>query len=193
MNKKAKYIMIDLLKILVVIVFIYTVEVVCSIAIGRPIFAIKEDNVYKGLFFDVYNCSEYAVPQIVPKNRMFACSEVKVKDYKNYMLVADVSNSCDKTLYLDGDRKIYLYCIDKIFVMDQYSVLTDLNTFINKDIEKLDLFLENRYEGEMYDDGGSISYEVEFGDTKLRVDRCNSLNGNKNIYIGTEDMKFMCS
>ena len=36
---------------------------------GKP----KKDNVYYGIFYDSYDCMEYSVLQIQPKNSKFSC------------------------------------------------------------------------------------------------------------------------
>lgn len=56
------------------------IDLVCIFYINRPLFAVRIDNgdsiniVYKGLFYDTYNCMEYSVPQIVSKFSKFSCS-----------------------------------------------------------------------------------------------------------------------
>lgn len=40
------------------------------------IFSLKgeNENVYKGVFYDVYNCPEFSVPQIKTKGTKYSCS-----------------------------------------------------------------------------------------------------------------------
>lgn len=78
MNKYVKFI----ISIIVVILLSVVIDVLCIFTINRPIFAIKyvvsdsTGDVYKGLFFDTYNCAEYTVPQIKSKGSKFHCSYI---------------------------------------------------------------------------------------------------------------------
>lgn len=62
-----------LLIIISVIVLLVVIDLVCIFVINRPIIAIKKDNVYYGIFYDSYDCMEYSVLQIQPKNSKFSC------------------------------------------------------------------------------------------------------------------------
>ena len=58
-----------------IIVLLFVIDVVCVFIIGRPFFSIKgsSENMYNGLFYDVYNCDEYSIPQIKAKGAKFSC------------------------------------------------------------------------------------------------------------------------
>lgn len=62
-----------LLIIISVIVLLVVIDLTCIFTINRPIIAIKKDNVYYGIFYDSYDCMEYSVLQIQPKNSKFSC------------------------------------------------------------------------------------------------------------------------
>lgn len=62
-----------LLIIISVIVLLVVIDLVCIFTINIPIIAIKKDNVYYGIFYDSYDCMEYSVLQIQPKNSKFSC------------------------------------------------------------------------------------------------------------------------
>lgn len=62
-----------LLIIISVIVLLVVIDLVCIFTINRPIIAIRKDNVYYGIFYDSYDCMEYSVLQIQPKNSKFSC------------------------------------------------------------------------------------------------------------------------
>ena len=53
--------------------------------------------------------------------------------------------------------------------------------------------LLSNYYGHVSYDGGSTLYNISFGDEVFNIYKCNSLSGNKNIYIGTSDMEYMCN
>lgn len=66
-----------LLIIISVIVLLVVIDLVCIFTINRPIIAIKKDHVYYGVFYDSYECMEYSVLQIQPKNSKFSCAVSK--------------------------------------------------------------------------------------------------------------------
>ena len=73
MNKYLK----TLLIIISSIILLVFVDLVCIFTINRPIIAIKKDNVYYGVFYDSYDCMEYSILQIQPKNSKFCCAVLK--------------------------------------------------------------------------------------------------------------------
>lgn len=73
MNKYLKILLI----IISFIILLVVIDLVCIFTINRPIIAIKKDNVYYGVFYDSYDCMEYSVLQIKPKNSKFSCAVSK--------------------------------------------------------------------------------------------------------------------
>ena len=60
-----------------IIILLFIIDLICIFTINRPILAIKDgNNVYKGIFYNTYNCAEYAVPQIKSKGTKFVCAEI---------------------------------------------------------------------------------------------------------------------
>lgn len=56
------------------VVLAIILDIICIFNFNRPIFAIKEsENIYRGLFYDTYNCLEHSVPQIKAKGVKFSC------------------------------------------------------------------------------------------------------------------------
>ena len=61
------------------IIILFAIDLICIFTINRPLFAIKEDNgdsvnlIYRGLFYDTYNCHEFSVPQIKVKGAKYTC------------------------------------------------------------------------------------------------------------------------
>ena len=70
MNKYIKILLITICSIVLLVV----IDLACIFTINRPIIAIKKDNVYYGVFYDSYDCMEYSVLQIQPKNSKFSCA-----------------------------------------------------------------------------------------------------------------------
>lgn len=70
------------------ITLLFGIDLICIFTINKPLFAIKEDNgdsvnsIYRGLFYDTYNCHEYSMPQIKIKGSKFICATVNVAENK---------------------------------------------------------------------------------------------------------------
>jgi len=85
--------------VIVIIVLGLIIDLIWIFSFNRPLFAIKVDNgdsvniVYKGLFYNTYNCIEYSVPQILSKFSKFSCSIGR----------ADISNSIDNNEIVKDD------------------------------------------------------------------------------------------
>lgn len=192
MKNKIKLGLSIILRVIFVLLIIIILDVACVFIINRPLFALRRDNVYEGLFFNVYDCDDDL--EIKSKRSKFSCSESKLIDYGIYRLSVKKSESCNNELklYFDGERKVYLSCIDEVYVDGDSNVNNKLKDFMDNDITKLDKILDN-YDGQPYNDGGSISYTIRYRGEIFRVDRCHKLSGNYNIYIGNKNMKFMCN
>lgn len=76
------------LMIMGAIILLFGIDLICIFTINKPLFAIKEDNgdsvnsIYRGLFYDTYNCHEYSMPQIKIKGSKFICATVNVIENK---------------------------------------------------------------------------------------------------------------
>ena len=82
MNKWTKI----LLYVVGVVFLILSIDLTCIFTTNKPLFAIKDKNgyVYRGLFYDVYNCPEYSTVQIKPKQTKLACSPIIVGETEEY-------------------------------------------------------------------------------------------------------------
>ncbi len=110
----------------VVIVLLFVIDMVCIFTVNRPLFAIQNDggNVYRGVFYDVYNCAEYSVPQIKRKGLKLACSDVKVnvisvrdtsKDVKDFACAEEL-----ESFYEDSNYTYYWSCIKNEYIIVEY-------------------------------------------------------------------------
>jgi len=120
-----------ILGIVLVIVLTIIIDLVCIFTINRPIFVISEDYgtyaIYKGLFFDTYNCSEYSIPQIKMKNKKFNCFSVNFDTFKVVDIIDKTKEikdfSCDSALelfYEDDNYKYYYNCIKSKYIVVKY-------------------------------------------------------------------------
>jgi len=83
------------LSIICVIVFFFVVDLICIFTINKPLFAVKDKNgyVYRGLFYDTYNCPEYSVPQIKLKGLKLSCTPINIQELKeSTYVVTDIEN-----------------------------------------------------------------------------------------------------
>ena len=65
------------------IILLFAIDLICIFAINRPLLAVKKDNVYRGLLYDTYICSEYTVPQIKTKGAKFTCAVIEFDEGKD--------------------------------------------------------------------------------------------------------------
>lgn len=118
-----------ILGIVGIAVFLFIIDIVCIFTINRPLFAIQNDggNVYKGIFYDTYNCSEYTVPQIKAKGTKFTCSDIKI-DISKVVSIKDTSKNLEdfacaemlESFYEDNDYTYYWNCIKNEYVIVEY-------------------------------------------------------------------------
>lgn len=112
-------------KLIVGLTLIFGLDLICIFILNRPIFGIKSNNVYKGLLYDTYICSEYTVPQIKSKWSKFNCTNInilKVKDIKD--TTKDINDfACAEDLeqfYEDDDYRYYYNCIKGEYMLVEY-------------------------------------------------------------------------
>jgi len=105
-----------------------------SINLGnKPIFVLydKNDNKYKGLFYDVYYCDEYSSPQIKFKLNKFSCplnvNNEEVKDNKNIAKLTLVGDLLFEQPFYDAvdkgyDKNEYFSLVKDYFKNDDLSI-----------------------------------------------------------------------
>ena len=126
-----KFIKIFLIIIGIIILSII-IDLVCIFTINRPIFAIKDDcdclySVYRGLFYDTYNCPEYSVPQIKSKGTKFSCA-ISRSDIGDVVDIVDTTKDikdfvCAEALeefYSDDNYAYYWECIKDKYMIVRY-------------------------------------------------------------------------
>lgn len=65
------------------IILLFAIDLICIFTINRPLLAVKKYNVYRGLLYDTYICSEYTVPQIKTKGAKFTCAVIEFNEGKD--------------------------------------------------------------------------------------------------------------
>ena len=114
-----------------IIILAIVIDLVCIFTINRPIFSQGEDYgthaVYRGLFFNTFNCPEYSVPQIKSKWSKFTCS-VERTDIGKVVSIKDKTKNklnfaCAEALqsfYEDDMYKYFWDCMKNKYMVVQY-------------------------------------------------------------------------
>jgi len=114
-----------LIAIVIISIALLSVDFICIHTLNKPIFALKENNVYKGLFYDTYICQEYSVPQIKAKNTKFSCANTNTKIIES---IVDTSIGTDlgfptalEEIYEDDEYTYYLGYIKSSVIIVTYT------------------------------------------------------------------------
>lgn len=118
------------LKAILVLFILFIIDIFCIFTINRPLFAYKvnNENLYKGIFYNVYNCDEYSKPQIKMKGSKFSCS-FNNKNLKEIKEIVDKSKTvedfaCAQALekFYEDDTYIYYWsCIKNSYIIVKYN------------------------------------------------------------------------
>lgn len=112
-----------------IIILLVVIDIVCIFTINRPLLAVQNDggNVYRGIFYDTYNCTEYSTPQIKLKGTKFSCSKIIVNTGKVINIVdtsKDIKDfACAEVLeqfYEDENYRYYYSCIKSEYIIVKY-------------------------------------------------------------------------
>jgi len=116
----------------------------------------------------------------------FAINKLFNEEAKLEIVESDNKCSEAKLYYSLDDYDIYTYCLDSIKI-SRNKEFVELSSLFESDTTINDLF-RNMKEKEIYKDGGSKLYVDEEQDIGLI--RCNTIDGNRDIYIGSKDIKY---
>ena len=121
---------------LIVIVTIFlciVIDLICIFSINRPLFAIRTDNdgsinvVYKGIFYDTYNCAEYSTPQIKAKGTKFSCATSRIDIGEVIDIVDNTKDikdfACAEALeefYSDENYTYFWNCVKNEYMIVKY-------------------------------------------------------------------------
>ena len=104
----------------------------------------------------------------------------------NFNIEYENQNECNKPkLLLSNDgRNIYTYCIENITI-EMKDRKAELKSYIEDNSNAINEIIDTLKLEDTLNDGGTQIYK---GDITLI--KCNTLDGNKDIYIGNDNMKF---
>ena len=112
----------------------------------------------------------------------------------NYDALTTTKTDCEhkpKLYYQYDNRKIYTYCLNNVeLIIDNKTIeLKDYlkNNTLDSLIKNLEL-ISSYYDGgtNIYNDGGS----KRITNNGITLIKCNTIDGNKDIYIGNKDMQY---
>lgn len=146
---------IKILIIIIVLIFVsFVLDLISVFTFSKPLFCIKIDNgdsvniIYKGIFYDVYNCIDHSIPLIKSKGTKFNCS-MDIKEVSNE--VEGVSITIKKGSLTKTGATIIITDINK----EKY----DYGSSFRIDVKKNDSWVEVEKIGDAY--FNMIAYSVD--------------------------------
>jgi hypothetical protein len=119
-----------------------------------------------------------------------------ISDYISTISIVEQSD-CDNTkkLYytLNDETRIYTYCLEKIIY--NHGIEKELSQALKDTPVIIENLINRADEEETYRDGGSKMYRLSkdniFVKNNMSILKCNTSDGNKDYYIGNEDMEYL--
>lgn len=116
------------LSIIGLIVILIIIDIIAIFMVNRPIFAIKTDDVYRGILYDTYNCEGSSMPVVKMKFTKYACVKENKKANKKVKNIVDKSKdikdfACAEALenfYTDDEYRYYYSCIKSSYIVVIY-------------------------------------------------------------------------
>lgn len=119
-----------ILSIIVSIISLFIIDFIFIFVFNRPLFGFKVDNgdstnlVYKGIFYDTYNCLEYSKPQVKIKGTKFSCGENDFKVKEIVDTTKEIKDfACAEVLeqfYEDETNEYYYSCMKSKYIVVRY-------------------------------------------------------------------------
>lgn len=115
----------------------------------------------------------------------------------NFKIEAKETKKCDltksKKYYKIVEQQIYLACLDEIKLVDDKTSI-HLKEYLENDKKGLEKILTKlNKEANAIDGGSKIYRSKEESVNKITLVTCNTLDGNKDIYIGPYDLDLSAS
>ncbi len=107
-----------ILVIIIMVILLVVIDLICIFTIHRPLFAtqVRQPYTYHGIFYDVYNCPEYSIPQIKFKGTKFYCAiesineDIKLTNIENVSIdIFDISLTGATVIITDTNKEPYVY------------------------------------------------------------------------------------
>lgn len=112
--------------IIIGIILLLIIDFASIFIINRPLLAIKKDNKYSGILYDVYNCAEYPMTQIKSKGTKFSC--IELIEYDKVIDIVDTTEYieefvCREALeefFEDENNEYYYSCMKSEYIIVKY-------------------------------------------------------------------------
>ena len=185
--------------ITVIIIILWTgLDLIIINTRGRPLFTIasnnnKLDTVYKGILYNTYNCASYAKPVIKFRWTDYTCP-INNDDITDIKLTIEETAKKEIIPVLEMESyTIYYYGIKKATIEVENIEYDFAEALSTGQITLTGLFDKLTSVG-TYWDGGSVIYRdggssISKASTFTLI-RCHTIDGNRDIYLGNEEMEF---
>lgn len=132
-----KKILNSIIVIIVLLIILIGLDIYSIFNFNKPIFVIKEENyklnkVYRGIFYDAYNCAEYSMIQIKSKMVKYSCPnseklEVNIDNKSTVVKLSLVGDLLFEQPFYDAinsgeDKNIYFNRVRHYFLDDDLSI-----------------------------------------------------------------------
>ncbi len=139
----------------------------------------------------------FSKEEINEEQALTYCGVDKIEKEYSYTIDTKEKKNCQEKakLYIkDTNRLIYTYCLDEIKIKEKGKLGVSLDKFYLQDESILESIIDNLESTSHLNDGGTTIFKdtssKKFTKNGLTVIKCNTVKGNKDIYIGPENMKF---
>jgi len=162
-----------------------------SLIIFLILININESNLKNSEYIENYNSNLYSNDTIINQNTNKNESYTSTDNSNALTPTKSNCNHKPKFYYQYENRKIYTYCLNNVelIINNKTIELKDYlkNNTLDSLIKKLEL-ISSYYDGgtNVYNDGGS----KRITNNGIILIKCNTIDGNKDIYIGNKDMKY---
>ena len=127
-----------IIKVIVILIIgtllCFVLDIWSILTFSKPIFAIREDNgdsvniVYRGLFYDTYNCMDHSIAMIKSKGSKYNCS-VELINKREVVEIVDKTIELDNLAcaqalqkFYEDDKYTYMWsCFKDSYIVVKYS------------------------------------------------------------------------
>lgn len=110
----------------------------------------------------------------------------------NPTIITVEAAECNSKEYIElTDYNIYTYCLDHLMLFKDNNLM-ELKNYVPDNLEYIDELISNLELQTLLNDGGTQIYKDKnnYTNAGLTLIKCNTSDGNKDIYIGPEEMEY---
>lgn len=183
------------------VVLLIIIDFVSIYTKSKPIFVINTEESsankkYVGILYDTYDCLIYSAPQVRFKWSKYHCDESKIDKSFKVSIKKTNSKELTKAGIISDNRNnysIYYYGLSQATInINNYDY--DFYEAINENKIDLETIIADLTIAAKLWDGGTIIYRDggtrKYATSTYTILKCNTLAGNKDLYIGDETMEY---